>query len=118
MSQQIDIQRLPHREGGLSVLAFNTVAGPNTLRGFVDLHIVPWHFRILGCPAHCQGERRWVGLPGKPMTDRDGVPLRDETNGRVRYASFAAFDNKDTLRRFSDAAVAALDVYTNGAWSR
>ena len=51
------------------------------------------------------------------MTDREGVPLRDEATGKIRYVSFAAFDDKDLLRRFSDAAVAALDPYPPG-WER
>ena len=48
------------REGGISVIGFHKVDGPNTLRGF------------------------------------------------------AAFDDKDLLRRFSDAACAALDAYSPG----
>jgi hypothetical protein len=110
MSLQLDISRQP-RQGGISVTAFHAVYGPNILRGFADLHIIGWHFKILGCPAHAGHDKRWIGLPGKPMTDRDGVPLRDEATGKVRYVSFAAFDDKDLLRRFSDATCAELDAY-------
>jgi hypothetical protein len=116
MSYELDVSR-QRREGGISVISFNPVNGPNTLRGFADLHIVGWHFRILGCPCHAGYDRRWVGLPGKPMTDREGIPMRDESTGKIRYVSFAAFDDKDLLRRFSDAACAALDVYAPG-WDR
>ena len=112
----VDIRR-QRSGGGISCIGFAPVNGPNTLRGFGDLHILGWHFRILGCPAHAGNDRRWVGLPGKPMTDREGVPLRDESTGKIRYVSFAAFDDKDLLHRFSDAACAALDAYQPG-WDR
>ena len=54
--------------------------------------------------------RRTVGLPGKPMIDREGLPLRDESIGKLRYIGFAAFDDMELLWRFSDAAVSALDA--------
>ena len=116
MSYAVDISR-QRRDAGVSIIAFHRFDGPNTLRGFADVHIVGWHFRISGCPAHAGNDRRWVGFPGKPLTDRDGVPLRDESTGKVRYVSFASFDDKDLLRRFSDAACAALDLYQPG-WDR
>lgn len=101
---------------GISVIAFKPYDAGGVLKGWADLHIVGWHFRILGCPASCNGDKRWVGLPGKPMTDRDGAALRDDS-GKVRYVAFASFDDRDTLRRVSDAACAALDAYQPG-WDR
>ena len=94
-----DIVR-PPAAGNMGCLSFKPYDAGGVMRGWADLHVVPWHFKIFGCPCSCNGERRWVGLPGKPMTDRDGVPLRDEATGKVRYVSFAAFDDKELLHRF------------------
>ena len=116
MTGILDIVR-PATGGGINCIAFKPYDSGGVVRGWADLQIIGWHFRILGCPASSHGERRWVGLPGKPMTDRDGQPLRDE-GGKARYVAFAAFDDKDLLHRFfSDAAVRALDLYAPG-WDR
>lgn len=112
MSDQLVIQP-PRRDGGVAVLSFKPYTGGGVLRGWCDVHVIPWRFRIIGCPASSNGERRWVGLPGKPMTDRDGQPLRDD-KGKVRYSTFASFDDVAILRRFSDSACQALDVYLPG----
>ena len=68
---------------------------------------------MLGCSCHRQNESRWVGLPGKPLIDKAGPALRDD-NGKIRYQAVLAFDDREILRRFSDAACAALDVYPPG----
>jgi hypothetical protein len=118
MSNQIVEQPRTSAGAGISVIGFNRVNGPNTLRGFADIHITGWHFRIIGCPCHAGDKgRRWIGLPGKPMTDGDGKPLRDKSTGKIRYVAACAFDDRDLLMRFSDAAAAALDHYSPG-WDR
>ena len=89
------IERRTAGAGGIAVIAFNHVDGPNTLKGFADLHVPAWRLRILGCPAHANiNGSRWVGLPGKPMTDKAGVPLRDATTGKARYVQLLAFDRR------------------------
>ena len=45
MSYAVDISR-QRRDAGVSIIAFHRFDGPNTLRGFADVHIVGWHFRI------------------------------------------------------------------------
>lgn len=111
MTGALDIRR--RAEGGISCLAFNAFAGSGTLKGFGDFHVVGWHFRIFGCSAHCQTNSRWVQLPSKPLIDKAGLALREDS-GKIRYAPVIAFDHRELLRRFSDAACQALDAYYPG----
>ena len=115
MSYELDISR-QRKEGGVPCINFQPFES-GTLRGFGDFHIVGWHFRVFGCSCHVQNDRRWVGLPGKPLLDRAGQVQRDEDTGKIRYVPVIGFDDKDLLHRFNDAAVAALDAYQPG-WDR
>jgi hypothetical protein len=113
MSGALDIQR---PAAGVICISFNAFSS-GTLRGFGDFHIAGWHFRILGCSCHRQNESRWVGLPSKPLFDKQtGLVLRDD-GGKVKYVPVISFDDMSLLRRFSDASVAALDLYAPG-WDR
>lgn len=44
----------------------------NTLRGFFTLHL-PSGLTIHDMTWHEQGEKRWIGFPGRPYTKPDGT---------------------------------------------
>lgn len=110
-----DMHRTPV-SAGISILAFKPMSGSGSLRGFVDVHIPAWRLRLFGCPVHESHGRRWVGLPSRPQIDRDGVAVRDEEKGKVRYFPVIGFDDVEVLHRFSDATVAALEIYNPDAF--
>jgi hypothetical protein len=114
VSTQLDVSRQSHN-AGLSCIGFKPITGSSTLKGFADLHIGLWHLRIFGCACHAKGDKRWVQLPARPQLDKEGHAVRDDA-GKVRYYPAISFDDDETRRRFSDAAIAALDSYTNGSW--
>jgi hypothetical protein len=44
----------------------------NTLVGFAVLLLPDLGLRIRECPVHRQGDRRWIGFPGRQWTDQQG----------------------------------------------
>ena len=116
MGAPVSHDKATDRHGsGIACIGFQPFES-GTLRGFGDFLVPAWHLQMLGCSCHCQGDRRWIGLPSKPLIDRGGHALRDESTGKIRYAPVVGFDDKEVLHRFSDAAIAALDVYRPGWW--
>src|SRR5690349_16480409 len=56
------------------------------------------------------GERGpWASPPARPMTDRDGTPLRDERN-KVRYAPVIEFSSRNIRDRWSKAVIEVMRV--------
>ena len=55
---------------------------------------------------HANGAR-WVGLPAKPVIDRDGAPKRN-AEGKPEYVKLFSFDNRAVSDAFSSAVIAAL----------
>lgn len=102
---------------GLTIQDFKPISGTGALVGFVDVHVPAWRLKLFGCTVFDNGTRRWVSLPGKPQIDRDKRALTD-TNGKVAYSPAAAFDDKATADRFSEAVIAALLVHTPGAFDK
>jgi len=49
----------------------------------------------------------WASMPGKPLVDRDGQPLRD-AKGKQRYVPVLEWEDRDAQSRFSDAVVEAI----------
>jgi hypothetical protein len=114
MGDVVDIRR-PTPGHGIACIGFKRLdAGTGSLRGFADLHIGAWHLTLFGCPVHEQNGRRWVQLPSKPQIDKAGQAVLDEASGKPRYFPVLAFDDVETLRRFSDAACTALDACQPG----
>jgi hypothetical protein len=115
--QEIDLVHRPTGVG-VHVLAFNPLDPPRgSLRGFFDAHVPGFRYRLFGLTAHSQGGRRWIGLPARPMLDRDGNVLGDQETGKVKYQQIFAFDDDRLRYRFSDACIEALSLYAPG-WDR
>lgn len=51
--------------------------------------------------------RCWIGMPAKPMIDRDGSVIRDE-RGKVKYLSMINFNTRATRDNLSDQIIAAV----------
>jgi hypothetical protein len=65
----------------------------NTRRGFFDLELASGMV-LCGCTLHERGDSRWVGLPAKPYTDKDG---------KQTWSKIVDFIDNDHARRFQDA---------------
>jgi hypothetical protein len=114
MNTELDIQR-QRAGGGIGCLQFTPIDRRGSLVGFADLHVPAYRIRLFSCTVHEQNGRRWVGLPGRPWV-KDGELVRDPDTGKVRYEAILAFDDQAILRRFSDAAVAAIEAYDAGVF--
>ncbi len=55
----------------------------NTLRGFASVTL-PIGLDADDVAVHVAGGRAWASLPGRPMLDGDGRPLRDDSV-KIRY---------------------------------
>jgi hypothetical protein len=79
----------------------------NTLRGFCNLRL-PSGLVLRDCSVHQQGDRRWVGLPGKPQIDSEGRHRTDAAGKRL-YVPTVEIPDPARRERFQAAALAAVD---------
>jgi hypothetical protein len=77
----------------------------NTLRAFFDLQLDSG-LLILGCTLHQKNANRWIGLPAKPYTDKNGV---------ISYQKILDFRDRKTADRFRDLVLRAIDAQTKAA---
>lgn len=78
----------------------------NSLLGFASIQLGA--LKIKDVTVNIHTGRKWAGMPGKPMTDKEGNAMRNE-QGKIRYVSLLEWDNKGTADRFSDSVIAALE---------
>jgi hypothetical protein len=78
-----------------------------TLRGFFDL-LLASGLKLNGCTLHEQGDRRWIGLPGKPQIE-DGRHRKDPTTGKGLYTPAAEIPAREVRDKFTAEALAAVD---------
>ena len=74
----------------------------NTLQAFLDLLITPGGIEIRDATLHDKNGKRWVGLPARPYTDRDG---------NQSWAKIVAFPEDADHSAFQRAALEAIDAY-------
>jgi hypothetical protein len=74
----------------------------NTLRGFVIIKITPPGLIVNDVCLHEKNSRRWLSLPAKPYQDKAGTQ---------QWMPVVAFEDKEILRRFQIAGLAAIDCY-------
>jgi hypothetical protein len=79
------------------------------LQGFVDLELRPSRLVLRGCTLMESNGRRWIGLPGRPQTQRDGAPVIDPKTGKPAWAPVVEIRDKEARERFQTAALAAVD---------
>jgi hypothetical protein len=95
------------------ILRFNRATGrspASSLRGFFDLQIPRWHLRLSGCTLNASHGKYWIGLPSRPLIDRDGHALRDDA-GKIRYEPIITFTDNDRRNRFTEATLAAIAAH-------
>jgi hypothetical protein len=80
----------------------------NTLQGFFNLEL-PSGMVIHDLTLHEQGNRRWVGLPGKPQLDEDGQHRKDPATGKKLYAPVIEIRSRARRGSFTREALAAVD---------
>jgi DNA-binding cell septation regulator SpoVG len=54
-----------------------------------------------------KGGGHWIGMPARPMLDRDGNPKRDE-NGKAIWNDTIEFRDRETRDRFAELILEAL----------
>lgn len=79
----------------------------NSMRGFATVRLGK-SLKIRDVIVHCNSGRRWANMPAKPMTDRDGNPMRDD-KGKIKYVPLLEWLDKESADRFSEAVVAAVE---------
>jgi hypothetical protein len=92
---------------GVSLLDWKAVR-QNTLYGFASVKVARINLRIDDVAIHQKGGSRWAALPSKPMVDRSGAVLRDQTTGKVKYSPILQWCDRRTSDAFSQAVVTAL----------
>jgi hypothetical protein len=85
----------------------------NTLRGFLTLEL-PSGLGLRECSLHAQGDRRWIGLPGRPQLDADGRHRVDPDTGKRAYVPVVEIHGTAARERFQQAALAAVDRLLEG----
>jgi len=85
-----------------------TTRHSNTLRGFADVLLEQTHLRIRDVAIHTKNGETWAQLPARPQIGRDGVALRDEQTGKLKYSRIIEFDSRQANDEFSRAAIAAV----------
>ena len=90
----------------------------NTLIGFATLKLPDLRLVIRDVAVHEHGNgKRWVGLPAKPVIDRDGVARRN-TEGKIEYAAVLEFEGREVRDAFSAEVIAALLEFDPQAFDR
>jgi hypothetical protein len=87
----------------------------NTLVGFCTVTVPEMRLRIHDLTVHKKNGSRWIGLPGKPIIDRDGTVRRDD-RGKVAYVPVLEFADKATRDAFSAKVIASLLEFAPAAF--
>ncbi len=74
----------------------------NTLIGFGTFRMTNIALEILDCPVHEKNGERWLQMPSRPYTDKEG---------ETKYAYIIKFYEKERWHQFQESALSALDKY-------
>jgi hypothetical protein len=77
-----------------------------SLRGFAKVQFGSG-LQMSDVGIHVQGTKAWASPPSRPMIDRNGSVMRDET-GKVRYSPVIGFFNHGTRSSWSRQIIAAM----------
>jgi hypothetical protein len=78
-----------------------------TLQGFITLTL-PSGLVLNDCTLHQKGNRRWIGLPGKPKLE-DGRHRIDPATGKRLYTPVVEIPARAVRDKFRAQALAAVD---------
>jgi hypothetical protein len=79
----------------------------NSLLGFAKVELPSG--MIIADVTILNGERGpWASPPSKPMIDRDGVAMKDQKTGKLRYSPFIEFTSRELRDRWSASIIEAM----------
>lgn len=82
-----------------------TPVGRGALIGHADVRYESLLLRA--CPVLRSSGRTWVGLPAKPMIDKNDRVIRG-ADGKARFQTILEWPNRDIADRFSQAVLGSL----------
>jgi hypothetical protein len=85
-----------------------------TLRGFLTLHLALSGLVLREVSLHQKRDRRWIGLPSKPLLDAEGCHRIDPATNKKPYVPIVEITGKEARERFEKAALAAVDKLLGG----
>jgi hypothetical protein len=91
-----------HTRQHLTLSAFKPLV-KGALRGFATIRL-PIGLIIADVPVYTSHGRTWASLPSKPILDRDGRHVADES-GKKQYAPLLQWANRATADRWSAAVI-------------
>lgn len=91
----------------VAVLAWKPIA-KGSLLGFARVRLGR-ALVINDVPVLQTNGKFWASMPGKPLVDRDGQPLRD-AKGKQRFSPVLEWEDRETGNRFSAAVVEAVQA--------
>ena len=74
----------------------------NSLQGFVSIFFPTVGLEIRDCTFHKLNDKRWIALPAKPYTTKDG---------KTSWAYIIAFPDRKVYGDFQEQALEALDKF-------
>ena len=80
-----------------------------TLLGFGTFENTDTGMAIGDCPIHEKNGKRWVGMPARPMLDRDRNLITE--GGKVQYAQVITFTTKEARDVWVGQALRALEAH-------
>jgi hypothetical protein len=99
---------LPLRTPRLTVTIESfTARRSGALIGLCTVIVPEVRLRIIDVTVFQSRGKRWCGLPGKAILDKDGRARRDD-RGKVQYAPVLHFLDRDTSDTFSGRVIEAL----------
>lgn len=90
----------------IRVDALTTIRSTSSLRAFAKISL-PSGITVADVAIHVANGRAWASPPSKPMLDRGGAALRDDT-GKIRYSPIIGFTSKELRDRFSAGVIEAV----------
>jgi hypothetical protein len=86
----------------------------NTLRGFATVRY--GSLKIRDITVHASGDRRWAGMPSKPIVGSDGVAQKSD-DGKLKYVPVMEWASREAADKFSEEVIAAVERENPGATS-
>jgi hypothetical protein len=95
----------------LSILEWKPLR-KNTLRGFATVRY--GSLKIRDVTVHSSGDRRWAGMPSKPMVGPDGTAQKDD-KGKIKYVPILEWASREAADKFSVEVIDAVERQYSGA---
>jgi hypothetical protein len=76
------------------------------LQGFIDLELHPSGLLLHAGSVIASAGRRWIGLPARPQTRKDGAPIIDPGTGKPAWVPIIEIKERAACKRFEEMALA------------